>query len=398
MSMAAVAIGTTAVAVGGAAVSAGMQADAAGKAAGATASAGKKLERQTRAATRSYEEKMDAATQKFVRNQEELRQQVAQINPNINIPEYNLQNATLDGIESANRVTANTIKQVQNVTGRDPREMFDMLSKWEGRLGDQYVQVQQGMPLIEQQQAVVSGMIRGELPEVTQQQISRALAERGGAGFSMQAAGRTPFIQRPQAMLAENIRQSSEERMRSGLALAPGVIEQRRGIAATTAGLAEGARGIFNSWMAAAQDFITPVSQMMALGAQGRGQDIGIQESNIRNRMNQLGAMGDIGTSIFGAQQGYAQGMYNAQTGQAMQGYNVGQQGISANLAARQATAQGVSDISSTAAQATMAGVGAYNQYATAKAAGGASTGSIITAPAGSSGGRTSVYSGGSWT
>jgi hypothetical protein len=361
------AIAAGVVGVAGAATSAGMGMAAADKAAKGQAAAGRKLEKRTQRATQSYQERMDVATQEFVRNQNELREQVAKVNPNINMPQYNLQDATLEGIEAANRVTANTIQQVQNVSGRDPRQLFNMLAGWENRLGDQYVQVQQGMPLIDQQQAVVSGMIRGELPEVTQQQISRALAERGGAGFSMQAAGRTPFIQRPQAMLAENIRQSSEERMRAGLALAPGVIEQRRGVAGTAIGLSEASRGIFGSWMDAAQSFIQPVSQMMALGAQGRAQDIGIQESNIRNTMAQLGMLGDIGTGIFGAQRGYAQDIYGAQTGQAQQGYDIQQANLQAGLARDQATAQGVQGISSAAAGA-LGGIGsAYGQLATAQ-------------------------------
>lgn len=371
------AIAAGVVGVAGAATSAGMGMAAADKAAKGQAAAGRKLEKQTKRATTSYQERLDKATQDFVRTQDELRQQVAQIDPNINIPEYNLQNATLEGIEAANRVTENTIQQVQNVSGRDPRKLFNMLAGWENRLGDQYVQVQQGMPLIDQQQAVVSGMIRGELPEVTQQQISRSLAERGGAGFSMQAAGRTPFIQSPQAMLAENIRQSSEERMRAGLALAPGVIEQRRGVAGTAIGLSEAARGIFGSWMDAAQSFIQPTTQMMALGLQGRAQDIGIQESNIRNRMNQLGMIGDIGTGIFGAQRGYAQDIYGAMTGQAQQGYNVQQANLQAALARDQAAAQGVQGISSAAAGA-LGGIGsAYGQLA---AAGGTTYGSMAAA------------------
>ena len=375
MSMAAVAIGTTAVAVGGAVVSAGMQADAAGKAAGATAAAGEKAEKATAKATDVYQDNIGDATDLFIQQQQELKDALTAIDVNARIPDYSLKDATADGIYAAIEMTDYTISQLQNITGQNPTEVINnamkILGQWESNLQQQYVQVQQGLPLIQQQEAVVSEMMRGQLPQVTLDQISRSLAERGGAGFSMQAAGKSPFIQSPQAMLAGNILQSSEARIQQGLAYAPNITAQRTQLAGTTSSLAGASANLSNvmgGWMGIANSFITNAAVPMELSLAGRSQDI----SKLNTEFNQLGMIGDINTSTFGAQSQYATNLYNAATGQAMTSYDLSQQNTAARLASEQAVAQGVSDISSTAAQATMAGVGAYNQYTTAQAAGGA--------------------------
>jgi len=315
------AIAAGVVGVGSAVAGGIMSSQAAGRAAGAQAAAGKK-----------YQKNLARSTQEFQRQQEMLMEEVRKIDPNINLPAYNLQNATQEGIDSANEITKNTLLQLKNITGADPAETVQnalaTLARWESRLGDQYVQVQRGVPLVDQQQAVVSELIRGQLPQVTLDQISRNLAERGGAGFSMQAAGRSPFIQAPQAMLAENIRQSSEGRMMQGLALAPGITQQRSTIAGTTgmlAGQAGNLSNIARGWMETAQGFIASPIPSMQLGAQGRGQDIAMQEASIRNQFNRLNMIGDINAQMFGAQTGLAQQGYQTQqaTNEAMLARNM---------------------------------------------------------------------------
>jgi len=351
------AIAAGVVAVGATAAGTAVSMSAADRAAKAQGAAGKKLTKQTK-----------NATQRFLENQEELKKQIAEIDPNINIPAYNLANATAEGIDSANAITENTIRQLKNITGRDPTQVIgnalDTLAKWENRLSNEYVQVQRGVPLVDQQQAVVSELIQGNLPQVTLQRISQNLAERGGAGFSMQAAGRSPFIQSPQAMLAENIRQSSEERMMRGLALAPGITQQRSAIAGATSGLAGQAGNLSNiarGWMDTAQSFISPVFGSMQLAAQGRAQDIErkIAKAEMINQMNAA--------------------EYNALTGQAQTGYGVAQQGIQSTLASRQAVGQGIQSIGSATAGALMGVGGAYAQMGAAQA-GGTTYGSLAAA------------------
>jgi hypothetical protein len=346
------AIAAGVIGVGSAVAGGVMSSQAAGKAAGAQASAGKKLQRQTRRATQSYEERMGMATDQFVQKQQQLQEAVAAINPNINLPQYSLAEATEAGIEAANRDTDNTIRQVGAIIGQDPgkaiQNALQTLSRWENRLGDQYVQVQQGIPLVDQQQAVVSRLIEGDLPDVTLRAMSRRMAEFAGAGFSQPTAGRTPFIQRPQAMLAENIRQSSEARMMQGLALAPQITQQRASIAGTTgmlAGQAGGLSAIQNDWMRTAKGFLASVPTYMTLGAQGREQDIGIQRQNFLNQMNQFGMMGDIGSQMFGAQTGLAQSLYGAQTGQAQLGYQTQQAANEAMLARDMANVQAIQGV-----------------------------------------------------
>jgi hypothetical protein len=170
----AIAAGVVGVAAAGA--SAAVSMSAADKAAGATAAAGKKLEKTTAKATDVYQDNIGDATDVFLQQQEELKNAVAAIDPNISVPDYNLKDATLEGINAANAMTANTLRQMQNITGRNPTEVIqnamNTLGQWESNLQKEYVQVQQGVPLIQQQEAVVSEMIRGQLPQVTLDQLS----------------------------------------------------------------------------------------------------------------------------------------------------------------------------------------------------------------------------------
>ena len=390
------AIAAGVVGVAGAATSAAVSMSAADKAAKGQAAAGRKLEKQTKratqqyigraeSATQEYRDQLGAETENFTAQQEELKKLVKAINPNINIPDYNIENATLSGIRAANQMTANTINQLEKITGRNPTEVIqkamNTLGDWESNLRQQYVQIQQGVPLIQQQEATISSMMRGELPQVALEQISRATAERAGAGFSMQAAGRTPFIQSPQAMIAENIRQTSEERMRAGLALAPQVTAQRTALAGMTTSLAGAAGGLSNvmgNWTNIAQGFITGAQVPMAFELTGRAQDIGKKQAGIENQFRQLGMIADINAGVFGsrtgalgnvynAQQRLAEGIYNAMTGQAQQAYGVQQANLETALARDQATAQGIQGVSSAAAGA-LGGIGsAYGQLASAQ-------------------------------
>jgi hypothetical protein len=114
--------------------------------------------------------------------------------------------------------------------------------------------------------------------------------------------------------------------------------------------------------MGIANSFITNAAVPMELSLTGRSQDI----SKINTELNQLGMIGDINTSTFGAQSQYATNLYNAATGQAMTAYDVAQQNAAADLARGQAQAQMVTDSSAALGSAITAGYGAYNQYATA--------------------------------
>jgi hypothetical protein len=297
--MAAVAIGTTVVAVGGAAVSAGMQASAADKAAKAQGAAGKKYTKQLRKATDTYN-----------RQQDELRSRIEAIDPTIQIPEYNLQNATAEGIKAANKVTANTLKQLEKVAP-----------------GSTQARQQVGN--------IIGSYLRGEIPQDVQQQTMRSIAEFGGAGFNPATAGRVGGFQAAQGLVPEQFGK-------------------------TSLGLQQ--LGMEYNWRNTAQAFnmMARPETYMAFGLQGRGQDINIAQSNIANRMAQAEMIGGINL-----------GQYNAMTGQAQAGYGVAQEGIKTNLARDTTYAKGVGDVANAFSSAAMSGAGAYSQYATAKGAGG---------------------------
>ena len=292
------AIAAGVVGVAGAATSAGMSMSASSKAAKAQGAAGKK-----------YNKQVAKATKKFNSQQAELRSRIEAIDPTIQIPEYNLQNATAEGIEAANKVTANTLKQLELVAP-----------------GSTQARQQVGQ--------IIGSYLRGEVPQDVQEQITRMTAERAGAGFRPQpmgAMGPSGF-QASQGQLARNLGLTSLELQQGGVNMA-------------------------SSWQQTAGSFIKDPAQMMALALQGRGQDINIQEANIRNRFAQQEMIGQINL-----------GQFNAMTGQAQSRYGVAQQGIESTLAARQAVASGVGDISG-ALSGAIGGVGsAYSQLGTAKA------------------------------
>jgi hypothetical protein len=293
------AIAAGVVAVGAAAGSAAISMSASDKAAKAQAGAGKK-----------YNKQLAQATGTFNKQQQKLKKQLQKMNVEIDIPQYNLQNATIEGIEAANRVTANTLQQLETVAP-----------------GSAQARQQVG--------TIINSYLRGEVPQDVQEQITRMTAERAGAGFRPpQGGGMGP----------------------SGFQAAQGQLARNLGL--TSLDLQQGGVNMASSWQQAATSFIQSPTQMMALGLQGRGQDIDVAQANIRNRMSQLEMIGGINM-----------GQYNAATGQAQQGYGVAQQGIEATLASRQAIAQGVQSIGS-ATSGALSGMGsAYGQLATAQGA-----------------------------
>jgi hypothetical protein len=295
--MASVAIGTTAVSLAGTAASAGMQMSAADRAARAQGAAGKK-----------YNKQLSQATNTFNKQQSKLRKQIQKIDPTIQIPEYNLQNATADAIELANRATANTLEQLEKVAP-----------------GSAQARQQVGN--------IIGSYLRGEIPQDVQQQTMRSIAEFGGAGFNPATAGRAGGFQAAQGLVPRQFGETSMGLKRLGMEY---------------------------NWRNTAQAFnmMARPETYMAFGLQGRGQDINIAQANIANRMAQAEMIGGINL-----------GQYNAMTGQAQAGYGVAQEGISANLAARQAAAQGIGDVTGTVGQLGLAGYMAYNQLDAAKGA-----------------------------
>jgi len=292
------AIAAGVVAVGAAATSAAVSMSASDRAAKASAAQGKK-----------YTKSLNKATKQFNKQQQQLKDQVAAIDPTINIPEYNLQNATLEGIEAANKVTANTLKQIERIAP-----------------GSEQARLQTGN--------IIASYLRGEVPQDVREQTQRMLAETGGAGFNFATAGQGMGIQAPQANLARSLGLTSLQLQQTGMEA---------------------------NWKNTAQAFAMQErpAVMMGIALQGRGQDITVAQANIQNRMRQAEMIGNINAQL-----------YNAATGQAQQVYNVGQQNIENTLAARQAIASGVSDIGQATSGALMGVSGAYGQLAQAGAGG----------------------------
>jgi len=313
---------------------------AAGASAAISMSAADRANKAQGKAGKGYQKQLTKATSQFIDQQNQVKQAIAKIDPNLKVPEFNLQNATTDSINAANRITANTLKQIENIVPGSAQargQVMQSIGQWENNLNQQYQNLQANQGLIDQQRGVVGSMLRGELTPVQQEQINRTIAERSGAGFNPATAGRTGGFQTAQAGLADQLRQSSEARIIAGMQLAPGVNEQQRGLAASSIGLSEGFRGLQNtaqSWQQLAGAFTQNVPQMMGIGLQGRGQDIQVKQYGIQNAMEQQGLISQIN-----------QGNFGALTGQAQNIYNVKRENAAASYAAQQAVGQGVSDI-----------------------------------------------------
>ena len=393
---------------------------AAGTSAAISMSAADRAKKAQGAASGAFQKQINAATSIFTQQQDQVKAAIAAINPKIKVPNYSLlgtqdifktdrkgnikkdkkgnpiieekgsPSATLEAITAANQITANTIYQLENI---DPgstdafQQVRSELNNWKNNLNQQYQGLQANQELINQQRGVVSSMIRGELPQVQQEQINRAIAERSGAGFNPATAGRVGGFQTAQAGLADQLRQSSEQRMLAGLQLAPGVNEQQRGLAASSIGLSEGFRGLLGSqesWTRLAGDFVQGVPQIMGIGLQGQQLNVQKKQYEFQNALAQQAAIADINNQQFGAATGAAGSIYGART-----------QNVAASYAAQQATAQGVSDIGQ-ATSGALSGYGsALGQLNGAKGGmggGGYASNALYNTPSSSSG----VYYGGS--
>jgi len=317
------AIAAGVVGVGAAAASAGISMSAADRAAKAQSAAGRKLQKKTAEATSAYERRLRRATRKFTRQQNKLRREVEAIDPTINIPPYDLQGATAEGIEAANKITANTLQQLERVAP-----------------GSTEARQQVG--------SIIGSYLRGEVPQDVQEQTMRMIAERGGAGFNIATAGRGMGPQAPQADLARSLGLTSLQLQQTGINAA-------------------------QSWQQMAGQFIQSPTQMMALGLQGRGQDINVAQANIANQFRRAGALSGITSDIYGAQTGMAQTLYGAQTGQAQQAYQTSQQNIAATERARGEIGRGIQETGE-ALSGALAGV-SYSKIAQMRAGGGGGIG-----------------------
>lgn len=298
MSMAAVAIGTTAVALAGTAVSAGMQMSAADKAAKAQGAAGKKAAQADQAAM----EARDRAIKKLGKGQKLLEKDLKAIKaPVMDIGA---------DIREAERITGYNLSQLERIYpgAANQRQLASL---------------------------AINDMMQGKLPQSVIGETMREAAQRGGAGFNIATAGKGAIAQAPQYDYARAIGASSY-----------GVMQQ---------GLDQSAK-----WQAVAGQFIQGVPQISGLRYQyGMGAaNVGLQKIDTRRQM-----LADLYTAQIGgseAQQQMGQRQYTRQ-----------QEGISANLAAQQATAQGIGDTTAAIGQLGMSGYGAYGQYAAAQGAGG---------------------------
>jgi hypothetical protein len=321
----------------GAVAGGAMSMSAAGSAARATGKASKSQKKALKQANEQYERSLN----EYNRRQNEVRDAISKINPNIQIPAYNLQGATQEAIDAANRVTANTLNELQKLIGENPANIVQRglaeAQNWGAR--------------IERTGQIAETLAEGDLTERQRKQIAQINAEMVGATYNPEAARRTAGFQIGQAQLLEATRQASEERQRFGLSIIPQLGEAARGWQNTTM-----------AWMDLGRSWQQPVVPMMQMAAQGRQQDIGVQEANILNQMRQQAAIGGINLGELQA----AQSRYAAATGQAQQNYDIAQRGIQADLALGQSRAQMVTEGTAAIGTALSAGAGAYNQYATA--------------------------------
>ena len=341
-----------------------------GAAAGSAAismSAADRAKKAQGAAGGAYKKQLKQATNQFIQQQEEVKKKISKINPNLNIPEFKLENATLESINAANQITANTLKQIENIVpgSTQAREQaMQSIGNWENNLNQQYQGLQANQGLIDQQRGVVGSMLRGELTPVQQEQINRVIAERAGAGFNPATAGRVGGFQTAQAQLADQLRQSSEQRILAGMQLAPGVNEQQNRLATTSLGLSEGFRGLqgtAQNWQQLAGAFTQNVPQIMGLGLQGRGQNIQVQQYGIQNAFEQQGLLSQLNQGNYAALTGQAQGIYGINKDTAAADYANRMAGASAVQGVGSAAAGALTGMSyASAAQQGLGGMGGY--------------------------------------
>jgi hypothetical protein len=350
------AIAAGVVAVGAAAGSAAISMSAADRAKKAQGKAGA-----------SYQKQLKQATNQYIQQQDAVKKKISKIDPNLKIPEFKLENATLEAITAANQITANTLQQIDRIVPGSTEargQVMQSIGQWENNLNQQYQNLQANQGLIDQQRQAVSALIEGRTTPQQDQQFNRRIAEGLGGSFNMQTArlGLGGF-QTAQATYADQLMQSGERRMLAGLQLAPGVNEQQRGLAGSSIALSEGFRGLKNTmgtWMSLADAWKQNVPQVMGIGLQGRGQNIQVQQYGIQNAFEQQGLLSQIN-----------QGNYAAMTGQAQNIYGINKDNAAASYAAQQAVGQGVSDIGQATSGALSGYSGALGKLAAAKGGGG---------------------------
>lgn len=200
---------------------------------------------------------------------------------------------------------------------------------------------QEAYELGRQQLAELARMTAGEYSQADVQRLQRTAAE-SGIPINIQTAGKGMGVpQVGQAEFLRNLGMLPIQYKQMAFQYAPQVQNTMMG------------------WVGAASNFLTaqPLDvSRMSLAYQMGGADVGLKKAGIRS-------------DLLSAQ-------YGAQLGQTQRGYARQQEGIATNLAAQQATAQGIQDVGQAVGQAGMAGYGAYSQYATAAGGGaGAVTG-----------------------
>ena len=292
---------------------------AAGTSAAISMSASDRANKAQGKASGAYQKQINKATSQFTEQQNEVKAKIAAIHPNLNIPEFKLENATLESINAANKITANTLQQLENIVPGSAQargQAMQSIGRWENNLNQQYKNLQANQGLIDQQRTAVSAMIAGRTTPQQDQEFNRKLAEGTGAAFNMQTArlGLGGF-QTAQATYADQLMQSGERRMLAGLQLAPGVNEQQRGLAGSSLALSEGFRGLqgtAQSWQQLAGAFTQNVTQVMGIGLQGRGQDIQVKQYGIQNALAQQAAIAEINAQQFGAATGTSRSVYGA--------------------------------------------------------------------------------------
>lgn len=288
--------------------------------------------------------------------------------------------------------------------------------------------LQQQLPLIQQARDVAGNLLLGELPDVTKRQITRAIAETGGAGYNPAAAGRTSGFQMPQGALSQNLAEAAEERQRFGLSAVSNITGQTAQMSAGQANVAQGIQNVGMGFQSAAQGYqnLGQGYQNMGAGLEnvGRGyqsaaqgyQNMGAGLQNVAQGIGAAGAASaNLGEAARGMQatnmawqnlsQSFLQNVpqmmgialtgrgqdidkrrieieaqlkqqemlaniaasqFNATTGVAGNINQGQQQNIQNNLAASQANAQMISSISQGIGQLGTASMSAYGQYANA--------------------------------
>lgn len=173
MSMAAVAIGTTAVAVAGAATAAGMQMSAASRAAKAQGAAAKAAARKEKKALKGFQQ-----------GQTQVEAELGQI-----------QAPVMDigaDINDAQRITGYNIAQLEQIyPGATNQRQLASLA--------------------------ITDMLQGKLPQSVIGETMREAAQRGGAGFNLATAGKGAIAQAPQYDYARAIGATSLGLMQEGM-------------------------------------------------------------------------------------------------------------------------------------------------------------------------------------